>query len=385
MKIDENGIKINSWAEILERRTSALREIYGDDIDLSQNTPDGQRVGIEARMEVDLQQLGAYIYNEMDPDLASMNGLRILGKLTDVQARQATHSAWDIKITTDRNMSIRDGFAIRDNVDQKWTAKAQDLKAGDNTITFTAIEEGSISGGTSVRLDTVLLGITKVEPVGSIRVGRDGETPAEFKIRRRNTIAIASQSIIGGLVSGLYNINDVTDVAIYENENSEKDPLTQLPPNSLYAVVEGGDISDIAEVIAKHKTIGARTVGETSGAYNERLETSKGVFWFDHKMNFDRPTYVDVYVKLNATRQDADEPIDYEAIQSQIGSVRKKIGEDLQAGELYKHSYTTVSKYIVTDLEISRSKSSGYTDTFLQPAINERLILKPENVDVTVI
>lgn len=385
MKIDKDGIKIDSFQEILTELIDGYRAIYGDDIDLMQNTPDGQRVGLEARMHTDLQQLAVYIYNEMDPDLASMNGLRILGKLNGVQVELETHSSWDIEIVTDRKISIRDGFAIRDNLDQKWTAQAQELQQGDNTVTFKAVSGGAVSGGSSVRFDTNVIGLISATPVGNVRVGREGETEEEFKARRAETIAISAQSIIGGLISGLYAVPDVTDVAVYENYEKTKDPTTQLAGNSLYCVVENGDVSRIAEAIAKHKTIGVKTLGETVGTWLEKVQTTVGVYEHEHVMSFDRPTYVDVHVKLKATRQLADEPIDVEQIQNQVGSVKKRIGEDLQAGELYKHAYTSVSRYIVTDMEISRSASTGFVKSFLQPAMNERFILKPENVKVTVV
>lgn len=384
MKLDENGIKIDTWQQVFDGRVNDLKSIYGYDIDLSQNTPDGQRVGIESRMIIDLQQFGVYIYNEFDPDLASINGLRRLGKLNGVYPRQETHSTWDIKITTDRSLAIRDNFAIRDNLDQKWIANAQDLSSGENIVTFKADLAGKVGGGSTVRFETSIIGLLSCEPASDVTLGKEGESPVQFRFRRRETIAIAAQSVIGGLISGLYNIEGVTDAKVYENDKPQTDPLTNLPANSIYCVVENGDVSKIAETIAKHKTLGAKTIGEVSGVFVEKLETSAGIYTHAHTMKFDRPTYVNVYVKLKATRQDADEPIDFEQIKQNIGSVIKRIGEDVQAGELYKYSYTDVSNYIVTDLEISRDNAT-FTDSFLQPAMNERFIFDPANVEVTIV
>ena len=70
MTIDANGFKAESFTEILTRLSNGLKNIYGQDINLDQDTPDGQQLGIQANIISDFQDLALYIYNSMDPDLA---------------------------------------------------------------------------------------------------------------------------------------------------------------------------------------------------------------------------------------------------------------------------------------------------------------------------
>ncbi|MDR1498842.1 MAG: hypothetical protein LBS34_00955 [Rickettsiales bacterium] len=47
-KIDKDGIKIPTLNELLEVKTQEFRDIYGEDINVEQNAPDGQLINIEA-------------------------------------------------------------------------------------------------------------------------------------------------------------------------------------------------------------------------------------------------------------------------------------------------------------------------------------------------
>lgn len=55
--IDENGLQVKTFDEILQELKDGLRAIYGNDINLDQNSPDGQMVGIIAQVATDLREL----------------------------------------------------------------------------------------------------------------------------------------------------------------------------------------------------------------------------------------------------------------------------------------------------------------------------------------
>mgnify|MGYP006971745306 FL=1 len=70
MIINENGIQLDSFSTIFDDLVVGFKAIYGEDINLDQNTPDGQQIGIYANTTYDLQSLIARIYNSFDPDFA---------------------------------------------------------------------------------------------------------------------------------------------------------------------------------------------------------------------------------------------------------------------------------------------------------------------------
>lgn len=102
-----------------------------------------------------------------------------------------------------------------------------------------------------------------------------------------------------------------------------------------------------------------------------------------HVMRFDRPTYVDLYVRLTVTRKDTDQPVDLELIKQQMAARELVIGETLQAGELYEDAYGAGDGYIVTDMEISDDAGATWTDGKLEPGLDEKYQIDAVNIDIT--
>lgn len=62
-QIDSNGLQIKTLDEIVGAIVTALQIIYGVDINVSQNSPDGQLIGIFAQVVVDQLELLVDIFN----------------------------------------------------------------------------------------------------------------------------------------------------------------------------------------------------------------------------------------------------------------------------------------------------------------------------------
>ena len=69
--LTEEGIKIERLDSIVSTLENGLRQIYGQNIDLSPNTPDGQVVGLLAQIRMDFEELAENVYRQLDPDVAT--------------------------------------------------------------------------------------------------------------------------------------------------------------------------------------------------------------------------------------------------------------------------------------------------------------------------
>lgn len=56
---------------IVAKLEDGFRSIYGADINLDPDSPDGQMVGLIGQIRADLEELGENIYRSLDPDYAS--------------------------------------------------------------------------------------------------------------------------------------------------------------------------------------------------------------------------------------------------------------------------------------------------------------------------
>lgn len=381
-----NGIAIQTFEEIFEELVNGYREIYGQDINLSQESPDGQRVGIEAKALLDVQQYALALANSFDPDFAFGAGLGKIAKLSGIFLRPGTHSQWDITVDTDRPVALQAGYTIEDELGQEWSLQEQvQLLTGGGVVTFYAVEFGELTGGIGADLQevTFVRGVTGLRADVAAVPGRDEETDPEFRRRRNRSLENPAYSTVGGLYARLANLPGVTDLQVYENDQPTTDPETGLPPNSVWAVVENGTVDAIAETLTKHRTSGCQTIGDVSGTYTETLIHPNGTeFYLTRIMNFSRPEYVDLHVKLTATRKHASEPIDTDLIKQLVAERTLIIGQSIQAGELYENAYGAGTGYIVTDLQISDDGGSTWTDGKLDPSLDQKYELSAGNVSV---
>jgi uncharacterized phage protein gp47/JayE len=380
----DNGIVIQTFEEIFEELADGYRGIYGQDINLSQESPDGQRVGIEARAILDVQQFCMALANSFDPDFAFGQGLGKIAKLSGIFLRPGTHSQWDLTIATDRPVTLPANYTLEDELGQKWLLPdAVSLPVGGGVVTLRAEEFGEITGGIGAELSevTFVRGVTGITAEFNAVPGRAEETDPQFRQRRNRSLENPAYSTMGGLYARLANLPGVTDLQVYENDQPNDDPVTGLPANSVWAIVENGTVDDIAETLTKHRTSGCKTVGNLTGTFVETLIHPNGnPFYITHVMRFDRPSYVDLHVRLTATRKHTNDPIDIDLIKQHVAERTLIIGESIQAGELYENAYGAGTGYIVTDLMISDDAGATWTDGKLGPELDQKYELNVANV-----
>lgn len=384
--IDASGIQIQSFEEIFAELVAAYRAIYGEDINLEQESPDGQRVGIEAKARHDMQVFGLLVANNFDPDFARGLSQAKIAKLSGIFPRPATRSTWDLSVTVTRDLTLPVGYSIADDLGQVWELpSAVNVLVGANPITFTASEFGSVTGlaGATFTQVTVALGVSSFTASVNATTGIDEETDEEFAQRRNRSLENPGFSTTGSLMAQLLNTAGVTDAIVYDNDTDVYDALLDLDAHSIWPVVEGGTIDDIMQQLLFKKTGGTGIKGAIEADISETLTRPDGsTFIVTQKRRFDRPVDVPVYVNVTATRKDPAEPIDLALIKQRIAEYKFYIGTALHAGFLYGPGYTAGDNFILSALEVSDDNIT-FTDGAIAPAAGEKFSLVVANIDVT--
>lgn len=338
LAITPTGITIDTLNDVIANLSAQYRAIYGQDIAIDQDTADGQRIGIEAKLNLDIQTALLYLYTSLDVDQAKGEALNRAIKYAGIVRRQATHSTWQLTIIADRALTIPSGYTIKDESGQEWqTVTDYDLVIGANSVSFEAVNLGAVVGliGSSFEQVTVYLGITGISASVSAVVGIEEETDEQLRIRRRISIENPSLSTIGSLTSKLLQVENVTDCKVYENNTDTFNADLSLNAHSLWCVVEGGDNNDIAEVIAKQKTAGAGMKGAVTGSYTETYTRLNGTpYNITYDMLFDRPVDKPIYLRLDAVRTTI-EAVDIALLKQQLTSFDFYIGTSVKAFEFY--------------------------------------------------
>lgn len=379
------GLDIRTLTEVVQELRDGYRTIYGNDINLEDSTPDGQRVGIEAKAITDIEEFLLNLYNQMDADLAFGEWLNKLIKFAGIQRKPATRSTVEMEIETDRILTLPANYTLEDELGQEWIVTSDAvLVSGTNTVTFVSKVFGSINAdaNTITEQSDVVLGVTSVTNPAIAVVGLDEETDEQLRIRRAKSVENPAYSTTGGLYARLADLASVTDVVVEENDTKDYDATRDIQANTLWAIVEGGTTTDIVETIAKNRTGGCNTKGSESGIFIETLLRPDGSeFEIQHEMRFDRPTVVDLHITLTATRTDTNSPIDIDLIKQKLVARTYLIQENARASQLYGLAYQAGTNFVLSDLQISDDNVT-FTDENLVSAFGAKFLISTANITV---
>lgn len=386
MEINQNGFKADSFIEILTRLSTQLKDIYGQDINLDQDTQDGQMLGINTTVISDLQDLGLYIYNSMDPDFAEGVNLDRLLKLLARTRLPATKSTVDINLTLGRDATIPITYTVSDSNGQNWQITSeQTLTAGTHLVTFESVDYGMITAeaNTITQQVTIMTEIDSlINPADAVS-GRDEESDQELRERRNKILEVNAYSTVGSIVGKILTLDNVVDCIVYENKISVYDSEKDLNSHSIWIIAKGGEIDQIAETIAKDKTGGTGLKGEIDGTYIENFVTQSGKNrQIIHTVNFDRPTEKEIYLKFNVKRRVLTQSIDIDNIKNTLANKVFQIAENVTVTELYATIYSAASNFIATDLQVSRDNIT-FVDNLLIAGYDEEFKIIQANIEIT--
>lgn len=385
MKFTRDGIQTDTLQAIYSELEAEYKRIYGIENDITQDQPDGQKIGIEAKAKDDIQQLAVAIYNSLDPDLADGNSIYKLLKLTGITPRPATRSTWDLEVESSRAATLPSGYTIKDDLDQEWQLlNDTPVTVGIQTLTFTASDFGAVEGVASAEITQVTPEPYIVEilaPTDAV-VGVEAETIQQLRIRRNRSLQKPALSLVGAIFANVGNVAGVTDVAVYENETDATD-ADGIPPHGIWVIVEGGDVNDIAEAIAKQKTGGSPLKGSVTGTFTQTLTRPNGVsFTQTITKRFDRPDYTDIFITLDAKLIDSSNSLDTALIKQELAKAVYYIGENIKASTLYQFGYIAGRVFTLSNLRISKDNIT-FTDDILIANKDEKFRINIDNITIT--
>ena len=166
-----------------------------------------------------------------------------------------------------------------------------------SNILFESVDYGNITVPTGtitvivknvVGLDSVMNDITPT-------AGRLEESDIAARQSYIKRIAIRSKNLIDGMVADIYqNVDGVLSAIGMENYTSNYDSDGR-PPHSFELVVDGGDDSEIAQIIFQRKCPGIRAYGSTSVDIADQFGNIINI-------GFSRPTYKYAWLKIVLNR-----------------------------------------------------------------------------------
>ena len=303
--LDPTGFTPKRLDEILEEVNQGSKDIFGESLNVSPSSPDGQMNGLNASARADLWDLVNITYTSFDPAAAQGTALSRLVLLNGISRLPATKSTAVCTFTGLENTNIPIGFrvAVASLGDIFVTTQAGTIPvSGTLDLTMEAEEFGPVQAEANTLTNIVnpLNGVISVTNALSADLGSNEESDQELRIRQILSTAIPSQNLIDSLYASLLQLDGVNKNAyVYENDTSATD-ARGLPPHSFNVVIKGGDDTEIAQTIFKSKTPGVLSFGTTT----IQITDSQG---FTRDIAFSRPILIPIYVTIN-TNQTAGFP-----------------------------------------------------------------------------
>jgi len=276
-RIDAAGITIETYDEIVNGivvgtpDVPGLEQIYGSDINVDQNSPDGQLVRLLALSKQDVLDLIVEDYDSKDPDQAVGVALDAVSQLCGITRKGGTYTEVSVNVTVDRatnlnglNLSAAPYTVADAEGNQFYLKNSASLTVGVNSLLFRAARIGQIlvQPNTITVPVTIVAGVTSLNnPSAASQTGQNQETDSQFRIRRQKSVATPSQGYFASMYGGLSDLPDVASVLIIEN-NSNVEDANGIPAHSIWVIVDGGTAEDIANVIYRTRNAGCGMFGD---------------------------------------------------------------------------------------------------------------------------
>lgn len=382
--IDTTGIHVPTYEDIRDDLIASMKQIFGQDIYLDDDSQDYQQISIFAKKVFDTNSLAVLVYNNRTANTAIGTGLDNLCALVGIKRKPATYSTCQLTIngapgTVINNGQASDGTNLWDLLG---TVTIPDN--GIITVEATSHEKGYIAAlpNTINTVVTPVYGWLGVTNTYQSNPGNDAETDASLRARYAISTQAPADSIFESLLASLKQVAGVTKVRGYENDTGTVDS-NGLPAHSVTFVVEGGDETDIATEIYYKKTPGCYTNGTTA----VNLTSPTGNI---SVIRFYRPTYKTVYVKVfvkklsgyndNYATDIKNAIVDYISGLDLAETVYRSILWSVAIGQM---GSITSPEYSVTDIQTSTDGSS-YSQADVSMLFNESAFTEAANVVVEV-
>lgn len=388
--LDSNGLTLKSLNDIVSEMETGLKSIYGSDISVSSDSPDGQLIRIFAQACTDLREVIQDVYTSMDPDQAQGTVLDQRVAINGIERNGGTFTVVPVDITVDRSVSLigldsssesivlpEGVYTIKDNAGTQFCLVASTtITAGTHSLSFRAAEIGavSVSVGTITTAVTTIAGVTDINNASNPTVyGTDEESDTELRLRRSKSIARSSAGYLDSINSAIVAVDGVTDAKIFENSTDVTD-ADGTTAHSIWAVIEGGETDDIGQALYSSKPAGCGM----RGAVSEVITRPSGQ---TITMNFDRPDPEDLYLRLTLAFIGGG-TVDTAYVKQQIvENVLYTIGEQASTDTIVCFLKNMDSKYRITDPGVSLDGST-WADVVSVSAPQNKFVLSTARITI---
>lgn len=391
--VTETGFNIKPKSVIIKDLEDAMKAKFGQDLDVSPESPEGQMISIIADAASPLWEVGQHSYNAFNPNASSGVTLENLTLLNNITKKEATATTVEVTFTGTNGTTVPLGTSISTNpsltggVSYKLKTLAEVIVVGTTINVLAELQEKGeiqIPINAVTIIDTPIVGITSVNNSGIGNVGQNEETDPELRARRYSQVSLPAVSTIDAIRAGILDIPTVLATKVYENDSSLPISIdgVVVPPHAIKVIVQGSETAEengaIAQSIYDRKDPGI----PTDGAVEYTITDSQG---FDKVIKWDTPTLVPFYITIDTDAETAlSLPNDGQDIKDAIVAyitdpiTGYKIGDDISYARLFT-PINSVPEHFVQAMKIGLAPSPTGTSDISINGASLAVIVDPAN------
>lgn len=389
--IGPTGLTVATQAELIAQATAANQAIYGQNINLGPETPDGQKMNLNIQSVLDLEGLLVQINNFFNPDNAVGVILDQRVAINGIQRAAATFTVTNITLVLSQSVNLfgldqtaNPVYTVADSSANQWQLISTHTGVGPGTVVyaFQAANPGAVltTPNTITVPVSVVLGVASINnPTTYTTLGLNQESDAALKIRRQQSVALPSQGYYQGLLAALENIAGVTYAAVIENDTNATDG-NGIPSHSIWVVVAGtGAAADIANAIYVDRSAGCGLYNSgDGGAQSYTITQVDGTFF---TVFWDQVIPENLFIKFTASSLNGVTPPNIAAILAGLPvNFTPGVAAQVNINDLATLVQDIDPNTLVTASGFSVSAGGTYTNTLSPTAKNEQFVVASNNI-----
>lgn len=362
MGLTTKGFIRRTYDDILNSKIQRAKELFGEDIDTSDQTPLGKFIRINAYDQALAEEAIEAVYYSRFPNTATGQSLDRLLLFGGLARNPAQPSIYTVKIEGEAGYTVAAGFLCGTDTGINFYSVADAVIGDDGTclVTVACTEAGTLGNVNASAIVKVInpdVHISAVNGVECLSVGEDEESDVVLRERLKQAISGQGSGNTNAIRSALLRIPTVQFAAVIENETDTTDSAGR-PAHSFECYVLGGDEygQEIAKAIFEKRPIGIQTWGSEAVTITD-LSGNERVVKYTRAPEI--PVTVRIRIKTNTSFPDDGVNRIYTSISNYINNLG--IGNSLVLSTLYGYIYSVAGVVEVTALELSTNGGASYS------------------------
>lgn len=349
---------------------------FGSYFDTSEESPDGQFIGVTADLAKQCLDIAEEAYSQYNPNTAYRTGLDQIVLLNNITRFVNTSTTVTLELDGNTGTVVPALSKVKDENNVVFTINDEVVLPSSVTATCSKTGPIIINANEIWTIVDAVDGWTSVTNPEAGFTGVTYEQDAALRARRQNSTIIDGTGPIDAIYSALAKLG-LEYITIVDNDTEEV--VEGQPPGTIQVIVKGGTPSEIALAIYQEKGTGIRTFGTTT----QTVTDSNG---YPKPIKFSRPVDTPIYITVNIKRlkgssNDASTMVQAACI-DYISNT--KIGATIVWSDLLSYLAENVDLISIKSLYLGRTANPTLTDDIELAAI-EKAVATNSGVIVNVL